>query len=347
MHKQILETISEEKKKKKKKKEMEKVPTYLNWPFPPSLLFLGGVGACAPESLDINMAAMPNNTLRIVLVGKTGSGKSATGNTILGEKEFESKIAAEAVTKTCQKAVRKWKGRELLVVDTPGLFDTKETLNTTCREISQCVLASCPGPHAIVLVLRLGRYTPEEQQTVALVKNLFGKAAMKYMIILFTRRDELGDQSLSDFLKDADVNLRSLLQECGDRRCAISNSMNTEQAEKEAQVQELVELIDKMVQNNQGAYFSDPIYKDIDQKLRQQEEHLKKVYVDELQNKIKLVEKEYAHKQPAEKEKQITLLMQKHDERMKNIRGEAEMNIFQVSFNMIRNVLSKIWHMFW
>ena len=170
---------------------------------------------------------------------------------------------------------------------------------------------------------------------------------MKYMIILFTCRDELGDQSLSDFLKDADVNLRSLLQECGDRRCAISNSKNTEQAEKEAQVQELVELIDKTVQNNQGAYFSDPIYKDIDQKLRQQEEHLKKVYVDELQNKIKLVEKEYVHKQPAEKEKQITLLMQKHDERMKNIRGEAEMNIFQVSFNMIRNVLSKIWHMFW
>ena len=122
-------------------------------------------------------------------------------------KVFDSRVAAQAVTKTCQKASREWKGRELLVVDTPGLFDTKESLNTTYREISLCVLASCPGPHAIVFVLQLGRHTQEEQQTVVLVKALFGEATMKYMIILFSCKEELEDQSLSNFLEGSDGNL--------------------------------------------------------------------------------------------------------------------------------------------
>uniref|UniRef100_G1PZ55 AIG1-type G domain-containing protein n=1 Tax=Myotis lucifugus TaxID=59463 RepID=G1PZ55_MYOLU len=286
-------------------------------------------------------------TLRIVLVGKTGT-QTTTANTILGRKEFDSKISALAFTKSCHKPEQHWKGRNILVVDTPGLFDSEDKLMYTCEEIGKCVLQSYPRPHTIILVLQLDRYTKEEQNTVELIKAIFGESAMKHMIVLFTRKDELGDQTLNDFLKGAG-NLQSIIQECGNCRCAFNNKESIEKAEKEAQLKELVHLIEKMVRENGGSHFSPPIYENVMEKLQHETEALKIIYEGELEEETKSVEEKCAQgkisKHVMEKEK--LMLSQTYNEKIKNIREEAERNIFQDVVNMVWDVLSEIWNMFW
>ena len=107
-----------------------------------------------------------------------------------------------------------------------------------------------------------------------------------------------------------------------------------------------MELIDKMVQNNRGAYFSDPIYKDVDQKLRQKEENLMKSYTDTFNMQTEQVEVECAHKPPEEK-MIIKSITDKYNEQMKNAREEAEKSILQAVFDEIKNMLSKIWQILW
>lgn len=63
----------------------------------------------------------------MIQVGKTGSGKSAKGNTIPRHNFSYSFLSASTYTSKCLRQYPVRFGRKIVVVDTPGVFNTKES----------------------------------------------------------------------------------------------------------------------------------------------------------------------------------------------------------------------------
>ncbi|XP_037614165.1 GTPase IMAP family member 7-like [Sebastes umbrosus] len=221
-----------------------------------------------------------SNTTRIVILGKTGSGKSSLANTIFGEKLFRIGHTLNSETRECRAETKSVNGRSITLIDTPGFFDTDKSEEELKPVMVKCITECAPGPHAFLIVLKVEKFTKQEQAVITELNQCFSEEVFKYATVVFTHGDQLDEgQTIEDFVHQNKLT-SELVNKCGGRCHVVDNKYwkNNQQDEyrnNQFQVEQLLKTIDKTLEANEGRYYTNEMLQTVEKEIQQEEARIR------------------------------------------------------------------------
>lgn len=229
-------------------------------------------------------------------------------------------------------------GKKIVLVDTPGIFDTDVPNDKTQTEIKKCIGITAPGPHAFIMVVNLSRFTEEEMKTIDHFVKYFGETVYQYFIVLFTRKDELDSEntSLKSLLSNVPEKLREFIKKCDERIIAFNNKLKGD--ESDAQVNELLEMIENNVARNEGKFYTNEEYQEAEREIQKMEKELLIKMRKETDDKLESLRK--SENKSDVKEKEEAIYWKLHEEEQ-NVRDIVRESVLTRLYERIKSVLSR------
>ncbi|NXP71821.1 GIMD1 GTPase, partial [Ramphastos sulfuratus] len=206
------------------------------------------------------MADSNEMTINLAVFGRTQTGKSTAGNSLLGSLDFESHCSPSSVTTRCSlgrscriSGIIRRNGRELAlrvqVLDTPAYPHTglsKEQVRDTVR-LALAHHFGKEGLHLALLVLRadLPLCPDESDHTTQFIQELLGPTWKDFTVVLLTHADKAEEAGFSEeaYLHSASSTLLSLLSLVQHKYIFLNNQKSIIKEERATVLRKLLSFV--------------------------------------------------------------------------------------------------------